>query len=142
MTLDQQDTKRPTFSTWTAIQKGSDCPGIRDAPQCIKMDSNRVLLAGNWFGPQVSVYHISQNEWTDKQEWFLPHDWAFPPLMKVDDKILILGGRKSETEFTTRVMQLDEKSGWKDLEPLPAAGHRVGGGITPYKKSYPKPNCT
>jgi len=106
----------------------------------VKMDANRVLLAGHWLAPFVEVYDLAKNLWSHKAEWTYPQNIVKPLLVNVNNRILSLGGRTNGAELLNQVLELDEgHPGWMPRSPM--AGYGLSQSITLFSKSYSKPSC-
>ena len=125
-----------------SVRRLGDIQIAHNGASCVKMDANRVILAGHWFGTQVSVYDLAADQWTDKVEWHLPLNWAHPALVNVKGTTIIaLGGKPSMADEAQMVRKFSPRSGWVDLDLMPAEGKSQHGKITSFRKLYPKPNC-
>ena len=112
----------------------------RTHPVCSKLNPDEIIVMSSWaYVKHVEVYNIIENSWTVRPEYYLPvWQFQYPRLIIFKGRMLLLGGQDE-----SHVWEWDSVDGWVQKEhSLPVATSDWNGGIIPFFKNYPKPNCS
>ena len=116
----------------------------RNHPACAKINSNEVILLGEWSGNMhVESYNIATNSWHARPEYYLPAKMGYPRLVYWQGRLIVLGGFNVDESGSHKIVwEWNKKNGWfKHDNELAIFTYDLNGNIIPFFRKYQKPKC-